>query len=175
MRSYPFAVGALVAVLLGTTSAAAQSAPPVAITPFVSLNTLGTSPVGAAFTFPVTPAFSIETDIAVRPGNRRGQALSSNASLLRYLPRLGRSLPYAAVGAGVEQYGTPVFLQSGSPIGTRSQIGLMVSAGGGFRTPMNDKMDLWTDMRWYRSVNRPERSSEDVRFGFGVSLKLGQR
>ena len=44
-------------------------------------------------------ALSVETDMGYRRGEGRIDTLSMNGSLLWLLPRLGRSTPYAAIGA----------------------------------------------------------------------------
>ena len=73
MRAYKSVVFALVAFTLGALPARAQEAKTVEVTPYVALGSEMASPVGAAITFPVTSALSVETDVAYR----RGEATST--------------------------------------------------------------------------------------------------
>jgi hypothetical protein len=54
------------------------------------------SPIGTAVTFPVTSNLSVESDVAYRRGRGNIHALSTSASLLYFLPRVGRATPYVA-------------------------------------------------------------------------------
>src|SRR4051812_43600212 len=103
MRAYRSAVFALVALTFEALPASAQDATPVEITPYVALGSAAASPVGVAVTFPVTSTIGLETDVAYRRGEGRINALSSSASLLLSLPRLGESTPYVAAGLGLSQ------------------------------------------------------------------------
>ena len=103
MRAYKSAVFALVAFTLGALPVGAQDATTVEVTPYVALGSAAASPVGAAVTFPVTSTLSVETDVAHRRGEGGIHALSSSTSLLYFLPRVGRSTPYAAAGVGLSQ------------------------------------------------------------------------
>jgi hypothetical protein len=103
MRAYRSAVFALVAFTLHASPAGAQDATPVEVTPYVALGSAGASPVGAAVTFPVTSTLSVETDVAYRRGEGGIPALSSNISLLYFLPRVGQTAPYVAAGVGLSQ------------------------------------------------------------------------
>ena len=113
MRAYGSAVFALVAFTLKALPAGAQDAQPVEVTPYVALGSAAASPVGAVVTFPVTSTLGVETDVAYRRGEGRIHALSSSASLLYFLPRVGQSTPYVAGGVGLSQYGAPVFSANG--------------------------------------------------------------
>jgi len=139
----------------------------------VAVGSAGASPAGTAVTIPVTSALSLETDVAYRRGEGRINALSTNTSLLWSLPRIGRSTPYAAAGVGLAQYGAPVFSSSGRPIGTESRVASTVNAGGGVKVPMNDKVDLRTDARWFKSFGR--QGSEQFRVAQGVSFDVRNR
>src|ERR687891_1268077 len=101
MRVYRSAVFALVAFTVGALPARAQDARPVEVTPYVAVGSAGASPVGTAVTFPVTSTLSVETDMAYRRGEGRIHALSTSASLLYSLPRLGQTTPYVAGGVGL--------------------------------------------------------------------------
>src|SRR5687768_18182736 len=84
----------------------------VDVTPFVALGSPLSSRVGAAVTFPVTRTVSVEAEVGYRRAEMN--ALSAGASVLYDLPRLGRVTPYAAAGAGLEQYGTALELPGGN-------------------------------------------------------------
>ena len=173
MRACHCAAFALVAFTLEASPALAQHAKPVEVTPYVGLGSEGASPVGAAVTFPVTSTLSVEVDTAYRRGEGDIHALSSSASLLYSLPRIGRTMPYVAAGAGLRQYGAPLFSSDGPPIGTQSRMAMTVNAGGGLKTPVNEKMDLRTDARWFKSFGN--QGSEQFRVSQGVSFDVGKR
>jgi len=173
MRAYKSAVFALVAFTLGALPVAAQDASPVEVTPYVALGSAAASPVGAAVTFPITSTLSVETDVGYRRGEGDIHALSSSASLLYSLPRIGRSAPYVAGGVGLAQYGAPVFSSNGPPVGTESRVALTVNAGGGLKMPMNAQLDLRTDARWFKSFGG--QGSEQFRVAQGISFDVGKR
>ena len=173
MQAYKCAVFAFVVFTLEALPVAAQEAKPVEVTPYVALGSAAVSPVGAAVTFPVTSTLSVETDVAYRRGEGRIHALSSSTSLLYSLPRIGQSTPYVAAGAGLSQYGRPVFSSNGPPIGTEPRVAMTVNAGGGLKMPMNEKLDLRTDARWFKSFGR--QGSEQFRVAQGVSFDVGKR
>ena len=173
MRASKSAVFALVAFALQAVPVRAQDAKPVEVTPYVALGSAAASPVGAAVTFPVTSTLSVETDVAYRRGEGNINALSSNTSLLWFLPRVGQATPYVAGGVGLSQYGAPVFSSNGPPIGTQSRVALTVNAGGGLKMPMNEKLDLRTDARWFKSFG--PQGSEQFRVAQGISFDVGKR
>jgi hypothetical protein len=173
MRACPSAVVALVAFIVGASPLRAQEAQTVEVTPYVAVGSGAASPVGAAITLPVTSTFSLETDVAYRRGEGRINALSSTLSLLWSLPRLGQAAPYVAGGLGVAQYGTPVFSSSGPPISTQPRVAMTVNAGGGLKMPMNERMDLRTDARWFKSFG--SQGSEQFRVAQGISFDVGKR
>jgi hypothetical protein len=173
MRAYRSAVFALVAFTLGAVPVGAQEAKTVEVTPYVALGSAAASPVGAVVTFPVTSTLSVETDVAYRRGEGRIHALSSSTSLLYSLPRVGQSTPYVAGGVGLSQYGAPVFSSSGPPIGTQPSVAFTVNAGGGLKMPVNEKLDLRTDARWFKSFGR--QGSEQFRVAQGISFDVGKR
>ena len=173
MQAYKFAAFAIVAFTLGALPVGAQDAKPVEVTPYVALGSAAASPVGAAVTFPVTSTLSVETDVAYRRGEGGIHALSSNTSLLWFLPRVGQSTPYLAGGVGLSQYGAPVFSSNGGPIGTVPRVALTVNAGGGLKMPMNEKLDLRTDARWFKSFGL--QGSEQFRVAQGISFDVGKR
>ena len=173
MRASKSAVFALVAFALESVPVGAQDARPVEVTPYVALGSAAASPVGAAVTFPVTSTLSVETDVAYRRGEGRIHALSTNTSLLWFLPRVGQSTPYVAGGVGLSQYGAPVFSSDGPPIGTQSRVAMTVNAGGGLKMPVNDKLDLRTDARWFKSFGK--QGSEQFRVAQGISFDVGKR
>jgi hypothetical protein len=173
MRAYRSAVFALVAFILGAWPAAAQDVRTVEVTPYVGFGSIAASPVGTAVTFPVTPTLSVETDLAYRRGEGGMHALSSNVSLLYFLPRLGKTTPYLAGGVGLAQYGAPILSLNGRPIGTTPSLAMTVNAGGGLKAPINEKMDLRTDARWFKSFGR--LGSEQFRVAQGLSFDVGKR
>lgn len=166
---------ALVASVLAAVPVKAQETRTVEVTPYIALGTAAASPVGITVTFPITSRLSVETDVAYRRGEGDINALSSDASLLLFLPRIGKTTPYVVGGIGLAQYGAPVFSSGsgGPPIGTQSQMALRVNAGGGLKTPMNDKLDLRTDARWFKSFGK--QGSEQFRVAQGVSFDVGKR
>lgn len=173
MRIAHAAFTALAVLTLGAWPAAAQDPQPVEVTPYVAIGTAGASPVGVAVTFPVSSTLSVETDVAYRRGEGDLPALSTSASLLYSLPRIGRSTPYLAGGVGLAQFGAPVFGASGPPIGTVSSVAFTANAGGGLKMPMTDTLDLRTDARWFKSFGR--MGSEQFRVAQGVGFDLGRR
>jgi hypothetical protein len=173
MRAYSSAVFALVGFTLGASPVVAQDAKAVDVTPYVAVGSDSASPVGAVVTFPVTSALSVETDVAYRRGEGGIHALSSSTSLLWFLPRVGQSTPYLAAGVGLSQYGAPVFSSNGPPIGTQPRVAMTVNAGGGLRMPMNEKLDLRTDARWFKSFGL--QGSEQFRVAQGISFDVGKR
>jgi len=150
----------------------AQDARTVEVTPYVALGSAASSPFGGVVTFPVTSTLSIETDVAYRRGEGGIHALSSSASLLYFLPRVGQSAPYVAGGVGLSEYGAPVF-SNGCPIGTAPRVALTVNAGGGVKMPVNETLDLRTDARWFKSFGR--QGSEQFRVAQGIAFDVGKR
>ena len=173
MRAYRSAVFALVAFTLEALPVGAQDVKAVEVTPYVALGSAAASPVGAAVTFPVTSTLSVETEVAYRRGEGNINALSSNISLLYFLPRVGQSIPYVAAGVGLSQYGAPVSSSNGRPIGTQPRVAMTANAGGGLKMPMNEKLDLRTDARWFKSFGR--QGSEQFRVAQGLSFDVGKR
>jgi len=173
MGAHRSAVFALVAFTVGTLPAMAQDAAIVEVTPYVAVGSAAASPVGTAVTFPVTSTLSVETDVAWRRGEGDIHALSTSTSLLYFLPRVGQAIPYVVGGVGLSQYGAPVFSANGRPIGTETRVALTVNAGGGLKMPMNEKMDLRTDARWFKSFGR--LGSEQFHVAQGISFDVGKR
>jgi hypothetical protein len=173
MRASTSAAFALVAFTLAASPVRAQDAKPVEVTPYVALGSAGASPVGAAVTFPVTSTLSVETDVAYRRGEGGIHALSSSVSLLYFLQRVGQATPYVAGGIGLSQYGAPVFNSNGRPVGAEPSVALTVNAGGGLKMPMNEKLDLRTDARWFKSFG--PQGSEQFRVAQGISFDAGKR
>ena len=173
MRVHESAVCALVAFAVGVAPAVAQDVRPVTeITPYVALGSAGASPVGTAVTIPLTSMFSLETDVAYRPGEGRIHALSLSTSLLYLLPHVGQLSPYVAAGVGLAQYGTPVLAPGRGPIATQSRLAPTINAGGGLKMPMNDSLDLRTDARWFKVLGQ---GSDQFRVAQGISFDVGKR
>ena len=173
MRDYKSAVFVLAAFTLAASPAAGQDAKTVEVTPYVALGSAGASPVGTAVTFPVTSELSVETDVGYRRGEGHINALSSNVSLLYSLPRIGQSRPYVAAGVGLSQYGAPLPSSNGRPIGTEPRVAMTVNTGGGLKTPINEKLDLRTDARWFKSFGR--QGSEQFRVAQGIAFDVRKR
>jgi hypothetical protein len=173
MRAHRSALFVFVAFTLEAVPAAAQDARAVEVTPYVALGSAAAAPVGTAVTFPVASTLDIETDVAYRRGEGRIHALSTSASLLWSLPRVGQTTPYVAAGVGLSQFGAPVFSATGPPIGTQSRVAMTVNAGGGLKMPMNETLDLRTDARWFKSFGR--HGSEQFRVAQGIAFDVGKR
>jgi len=173
MRASGTAVFSIVAVVLGALPVGAQETRAVEVTPYVAIGTAGVSPFGAAVTFPLTTTLSLETDVTYRRGEGELHFLSTNASLLYGLPRVGKAAPYVAGGVGLAQYGTPVLSSNVLPVGTERRLAPTVNAGGGVKVPMNDALDLRTDARWFKSFGR--QGSEQFRVAQGIAFDVGKR
>ena len=151
-----------------------QPTPPaIEVTPFVSLDSRGVTPIGAAISFPVSPIFSIETEVGYRRAEGGLNALSSSVNVLYFLPRIGRTTPYLATGIGLAQYTAPFVSREGSVIGTQFGTALEVNAGGGLKAAVDEKWDMRTDARWYKSFGG--HASEHWRVSHGVSFDVGKR
>lgn len=173
MRVHRFGILAFAACAVAARPAAAQPAQAVEVTPFVALGTSGAPPVGVWVTAPLTSRLSLETELGYRRGEGDLHALSSSVSLLYWMPRLGPVTPYVAAGVGLAQFGTPVYGQTGGPIGTQSQLAMTVNAGGGFKTHVTDSIDLRTDARFSQSLGR--NGSEQFRVAQGLSFDVARR
>ena len=173
MQTYRSAVLALVVFGVGTLPASAQVGETVEVAPYVALGSSGASPIGIAVTFPVTSTLSVETDVAYRRGEGSIHALSTNTTLLWFLPRVGQSTPYLASGVGLSQYGIPMFSSDGPPSGAESRVAVTVNAGGGLKMPVNKKMDLRTDVRWFKAFRR--EGSEQFRVAQALTFDVGKR
>jgi hypothetical protein len=172
MRAYKCAVFALVSFTLAALPAEAQDAKPSKshrMWRSVPRRHLPSAPPLRS----LTSTLSVETDVAYRRGEGRIHALSTNTSLLRFLPRVGESTPYVAAGVGLSQYGAPIFSSNGPPIGTQPRLAMTVNAGGGLEMPMNEKLDLRTDARWFKSFGH--QGSEQFRVAQGISFDVGKR
>ena len=173
MRVYQSAFFAVV-VCLAALPARAQDAAQIEITPYLAIGSAGASPVGTAITVPITSTLALETDVAYRRGEGNIHALSTSASLLWFLPRVGRATPYAAAGIGLSQFGAPVsFAPGGQPVGTQKSLTATVNAGGGIKMAVSEKVDMRTDARWFKSFGR--YGSEQFRVAQGLSFDVGRR
>lgn len=142
-------------------------ASPIEITPYFALGSIRASTVGIGVSFPVASNAEIETEVGYRRGEGHINAFSSTASLLYTLPHLGRSKPYMAAGAGLEQYGAPVAGPEG--IVSLHRTAVAVNAGGGLKVPVDDDVAMRIDARWFKSFGTPG-SSEHWRVAHGVSF-----
>lgn len=171
MQVYKSAVFALLLFTLGVLPATAQDEKTVEVMPYVAVGTPGTSPVGGAVTFPMTSTLSIEADVAYRRGEGRLDFLSTNASLLYFVPRVGVATPYVAGGVGLAQFGAPVLSSSGPPIATQRRLAMTVNTGGGLKMPIDEKLNWRTDARWFKSIG----GSEHFRVAHGLAFGVGKR
>ncbi len=164
----------IVLVALAALPARPQDANAIEVTPFVALGSNGSSPLGTAITFPITSNLGVEAEIGYRRGEGRMHALNLNASLLYFLPRVGRATPYVVGGMGLAEYGAPVISPTtGDPIATEPRVTLTVNAGGGLKVPVDDKWGMRTDARWFKSFGR--HASEHFRVAQGISFDVGKR
>ena len=145
----------------------------VEVTPFVSIDSRGSSPVGAAISVPLGSRLSIESEVGHRRGEGGLNALSSSANLLYVLPRIGRTTPYLATGAGLAQYGAPIISTKGPVIGTDARIALEVNAGAGVKVPVHETWGMRTDARWFKTFGRD--ASEHWRVSHGISFDVRKR
>ena len=145
----------------------------IAITPFVSIDSRASTPVGVSISFPLNSSFSIETEFDYRRGEGDVNALSSSANLLYTLPSIGRVAPYLAAGAGLAQYGAPILGPRSSLIGTQRRVAFEVNAGGGVKIPVNENWGIRTDARWFKPFDR--NASEHWRVSNGVSFDVKRR
>ena len=100
-------------------------------------------------------------------------ALSSNASVLWTLPRIGATVPYLAAGVGLAEYGAPILGRDGMPIGTEPLVAFTVNAGGGLKIPVDNAWGMRTDARWFKSHGR--HASEHWRVAHGISFDVAKR
>lgn len=164
----------VVVFALAAAPARAQDPNAVNVTPFVALGSNGSSPVGAAITFPVTQRLSVETEVGVRRGEGDMRALNMNGSVLFSLPRIGAAAPYVAGGVGLAEYGAPLFSPSaGAPFATEPRVALTVNAGGGLKVPVDDTWGMRTDARWFKSFGR--HATEHFRVAQGISFDVRKR
>ncbi len=159
---------------LGALPASAQSAndepAPVEVTPYASMGSYPSSRAGTAVSFRLTPAFSVETEAGYRPGEAGG--LSTSASLVYDLPRVGRFAPYLAAGAGLEEYATALRRSDGS-FAAQRRTALAINAGAGLKVPVNQRWGVRADARWSNGLGRD--AGEHWRLYNGVTLKTGRR
>jgi opacity protein-like surface antigen len=145
-------------------------APAIEVTPFVSIDSRGSTPIGAAVSFPLGSSFALETEVGYRRGEGEMKALSFSANLLYSLPRIGRTAPYLATGAGLAQYGALIVSRQGSVIGTAPTVAFEVNAGGGLKVPVTESWGMRTDARWLKSFGR--NGSEHWRLSNGLSFDV---
>lgn len=142
------------------------------VTPYVAIGTANAAPVGVAVTTPLSATTVAESDIGYGRGAGHLHTLTSNVSLLHYLPQIGRVTPYVAAGVGLTQYGAPVLAQSGPPVGTEKRLAFTVNAGGGFMVPVRDGLSWRTDARYIDSLGQ---GADQFRVAQGLSFGIGKR
>lgn len=171
--TFPRIALVVLALQMSATVASAQQAAedPVQVTPFVSMDSRGSTPIGAAVTFPLSSLFSLEAEAGYRRGEGGLNALNSSVSLLYDLPQLGRTTPYLASGIGLAQFGAPIVASyTGLLLGTEPRIALEVNAGGGIKVPVSDTWGMRTDARWSKSFGC--HGSEHFRVAQGISFDV---
>ncbi len=182
MKSSALTTGTIVALAwtLSASPAGAQetpapkkATPTIEVSPFISMDSRGGTPVGTAISFPVGAGFSLESEGGYRRGEGDIPALNAHVSLLYDLPRLGRAVPYLACGVGLAQYGRPLLWRDGSVIGTQPKIALDINAGGGLKVPITDSWAMRTDARWFKPFGK--HTTEHFRVSHGVGFRLGKR
>ena len=184
MKTSAFTVAIVLVLTMSVASARAQEAssgpavtaasrPDVAITPFVSIDSRASTPIGVGISFPLNPNFSIEAEFGYRRAEGDINALNSSANLLYMLPRIGRVTPYLATGAGLAQYGAPIIGPGSSLIGTQRRTAFEVNAGGGLKIPVKEHWGIRTDARWFKPFDR--NASEHWRVSNGVSFDVKRR
>jgi hypothetical protein len=152
---------------------ATVQSPAIQVTPFFSIDSRGSLPVGAAITFPLGASFSLESEVGYRRAEGHLNAFSTSANLLYAFPRIGRTTPYLASGIGLAQYGTPIVSREGTIVGTAPRVAFEVNAGGGLQIPVDNAWGMRTDARWFKSFGRD--ASEHWRVSHGVSFDVGKR
>jgi hypothetical protein len=162
----------LAVTAIPSTVLAQTALPSIEVMPYVSLDSRGMIPIGTAVSFPLNSTFSIETEVGYRRAEGNLNALSTSASLLYNLPKIGSVTPYLAAGAGIAQYGSPLITPRGV-IGTQSAMAFELNAGGGIKVPMDKSMDFRTDARWYKTFGR--NSADHFRISNGVSFDVGKK
>lgn len=179
MHSCRIAALALGLCTLALSPAGAQEKEAPQVTPFVGIGTGDAAPVGVAVTLPFTSMLSVEGDVGYRTNASHINGLSTNASLLASLPRVGRTTPYLATGFGLSHYAVPLFSALNTPpIGAASRMGLNLGFGGGVKTQLTSRVDLRTDARWFMPVANGGMESHHrghFRLGVGAGLALGKR
>lgn len=177
MRVYQSAVVAIVALVAGALPARAQSTSAFTVTSLVGMGTDRAAPISAAIQFPVTSAFSVETEGAYRRGEGNLHAPSANASALYALARGKRFTPYGAVGVGLARYGEAVAYmpaaRTGIQFGTAARLAPTFNFGGGLKARLSDRMDFRTDLRWFQGASGGY--GDQFRLGLGVGFNFGQR
>jgi opacity protein-like surface antigen len=173
MKTYALGCLPIVMSALAAAPALAQDEKAAEVTPFIALGSIGTATLGVAVAVPITSIFAIETEVGYRRAEGRIHALSTSASLLYSLPRVGRVEPYLAAGVGLAQYGAPIFSPDRHPIATQSRMAVTVNAGGGLKARMDDKLDMRTDARWFKSFGRD--GAEQFRVAQGIAFDVGKR
>ena len=105
---------------------------------------------GAAVRFAWTTNLSVETEAGYRHAGI--DALSTSVSLIWDVPRVGRVVPYLAGGVGLEQFGTAI-VQPGGVLGTQTNVGFTINAGGGVRVPVTGRWGYRSDIRWVNNLS----------------------
>jgi len=181
------------ALLSAPAAAAAQQAPPTAITqhaspaadarnlpvevsPFVASGG-DTSSIGVAVRWPFISRLSLEFEaeyrhIAARPLVRslENNGVNGNINLIADLPAIWRVRPYLLGGGGLEHYNLqiqpdPYFLRD-------SGVSFVVNAGGGVRVPINDRFGVRAELRWTDGWTKGDPGG-GFRMFYGATVGVG--
>jgi hypothetical protein len=120
----------------------------------------------------VTSTLSVETDVAYRRGEGRIHALVQTPVSCGLFRASGNRHRISPRELGYRNTGRP-FSSNGTPIGTQPRVAMTVNTGGGLKMPVNDKLDLRTDARWFKSFGK--QGSEQFRGAQGISFDAGKR
>jgi opacity protein-like surface antigen len=145
-----------------------RATPPVEVTPFVSMGSIGSSRVGAAVAFPMSREFMLEMEVGYRNGDGASDTISSSLNLIYELPAVGRVRPYAAGGVGLEETVTAIDVPGRGVLPIQG-VTFTLNAGGGVKVPIDDRWAVRSDARWAKSFGR--HGGEKWRLYNGVTLR----
>ena len=107
---------------------AAVTSPAIEVTPFVSIDSRGSIPVGVAVNFPLQPNVSIEAEVGYRRGEGGMNATQLRARISCTRCRSGPDDTVSRERGRDRQYGAPIVSGEGSVIGTQPRIAFEVDA-----------------------------------------------
>ena len=140
----------------------------VEVTPFIGMGSPGSARAGAAVSFPLTPKFHIESELAYAS---RG-LLSSSVNLVSLLPHVKAVEPYLTAGIGLGQTEAAIHVPMTGGFAIRSSIVPVINAGAGFKVPVSDSIGYRFDARW---ANPLGDAPESWRIYQGATLGVGRK